>query len=133
MVSDSGDYCKRVLLNDIPVNKITDINSKKLTDKHLCETLGTYLNLPVYGLYKKVCGFVHFSSSSFHSITKAEKDWHITMLVRILDEAMEIAVQNGKKALRLNALKSNLPAQKMYEKQGSYTGVNKDCMQKIQG
>ena len=53
--------------------------------------------------------------------------------LRILDEAMEIAVQNGKKALRLNALKSNLPAQKMYEKQGSYTGVDKDCMQKIQG
>ena len=38
--------------------------------------------------------------------------------LRILDEAMEIAVQNGKKALRLDALKSNLPAQKMYEKAG---------------
>ena len=38
--------------------------------------------------------------------------------LRILDEAMEIAVKNGKKALRLDALKSNLPAQKMYEKAG---------------
>jgi hypothetical protein len=28
---------------------------------------------------------------------------------------MEIAVKNGKKALRLDTLKSNLPAQKMYE------------------
>ena len=81
MVSDSGDFCREVLLNDTPVNKLTDINNKKLTDKHLCEALGTYLNLPVYELYKKGCGFVHFSSSSFHSITKAEKDWHITMLV----------------------------------------------------
>ena len=29
---------------------------------------------------------------------------------------MEIAVRKGKKALRLDLLKSNLPAQKMYEK-----------------
>ena len=28
---------------------------------------------------------------------------------------MEIAVKNGKKALRFDTLKSNLPAQKMYE------------------
>ena len=34
------------------------------------------------------------------------------------EDAMEIAVKNGKKALRLDALKSNLPAQKMYEKAG---------------
>ena len=34
---------------------------------------------------------------------------------RRLENAMEIAVKNGKKALRLDALKSNLPAQKMYE------------------
>ena len=38
--------------------------------------------------------------------------------IRILEDAMEIAVKNGKKALRLDALKSNLPAQKMYEKAG---------------
>ena len=38
--------------------------------------------------------------------------------LRILDEAMEIAVRKGMKALRLDALKSNLPAQKMYEKAG---------------
>ena len=43
--------------------------------------------------------------------------------LRILDEAMEIAVRKGKKALRLDALKSNLPAQKMYEKAGfTYIG-----------
>ncbi len=38
--------------------------------------------------------------------------------IKILENAMGIAVQNGKKALRLDALKSNLPAQKMYEKAG---------------
>ena len=38
--------------------------------------------------------------------------------IRILEDEMEIAVKNGKKALRLDALKSNLPAQKIYEKAG---------------
>ncbi len=38
--------------------------------------------------------------------------------VRILDEAMEIAMRNGKKALRLEVLKSNVPAQRMYDKAG---------------
>ena len=38
--------------------------------------------------------------------------------LRILDEATEIAVRKGKKTLRLDALKSNLPAQKIYEKAG---------------
>lgn len=38
--------------------------------------------------------------------------------IRILEDAMEIAVRNGKKALRLDALKTNVPAQKMYEKAG---------------
>ena len=38
--------------------------------------------------------------------------------LRILDEAMEIAVRKGMKALRLDALKTNLPAQKMYVKAG---------------
>lgn len=81
MVSDSGEFCKEVLLNNTQVNKLIDTNNKKLTDKHLCEALGVYLNLPVYTLYKKVCGFVHFSSNSFYSITKAEEDSHFTMLV----------------------------------------------------
>ncbi len=36
--------------------------------------------------------------------------------MKILKEAMEIAVRNGKKAFRLDTLKSNLPAQKMYER-----------------
>ena len=38
--------------------------------------------------------------------------------VRILEEAMEIALRNGKKALRLEVLKSNLPAQRMYDRAG---------------
>ena len=81
LVSDSGDFCKAVLIEDVSVNRLKDINNKKLTDKHLCESLGTYLNLPVYDLYKKVCGFVHFSSDSFHSIAKAHEEYDITLLI----------------------------------------------------
>ncbi len=73
LVSDSSDFCKAVLLDNVQINKLKDKNNKKLSDKYLCESLGTYLNLPVYDLYEKVCGFVHFSSSSFHSIAKAHK------------------------------------------------------------
>ena len=53
--------------------------------------------------------------------------------IRILEDAMEIAVKNGKKALRLDALKSNLPSQKMYEKAGFDIWGNNVYMQKIQG
>lgn len=33
----------------------------------------------------------------------------------IVEESLRIARENGKKALRLDTLKSNLPAQRMYE------------------
>ena len=36
----------------------------------------------------------------------------------ILDLAGELAIQHGKKAMRLDVLESNLPAQRMYEKAG---------------
>lgn len=42
---------------------------------------------------------------------------------KILEEAIGLAIENGKKALRLDALKSNLPAQRMYKRAGfSYRG-----------
>ena len=58
-----------------------DKDGKKLTDKHLCEAVGEFLQLPVYDLYQKVCGFVHFSSSSFHNIVRAHEKYDITMLI----------------------------------------------------
>lgn len=58
-----------------------DINNKVLTDKYLCEKLGSYLDLPVYDLYEKVCGFVHFSSSSFHNIVKRHEKYDMTMFI----------------------------------------------------
>ncbi len=43
--------------------------------------------------------------------------------ITILEKAIDIAVRNGKKALRLDALKTNLPARRMFERAGfSYRG-----------
>ena len=81
LVSDSALFCQKILLENKPVNKEKDMNNKLLTDKHLCESLGTVLHLPLYELYQKVCGYVHFSSSSFYNAVKAEKDGVITMTI----------------------------------------------------
>lgn len=81
IVNDSSEFCKSIILDNKQVNKQLDKNNKLLTDKHLCEELGNYLNLPIYELYKKVCGFVHFSSSSFHNITKTHKKYDISMYI----------------------------------------------------
>jgi hypothetical protein len=81
MVSDADKFCEEVLLKDTPINKLVDKDGKKLTDKHLCEAVGEFLQLPVYDLYQKVCGFVHFSSSSFHNIVRAHEKYDITMLI----------------------------------------------------
>ncbi len=81
LVEDSGEFCKGVIFEDKALNQLVDKNNKKLTDKHLCKELGKYLELPVYELYSKVCGFVHFSSISFYSIAKADQGNSINMLI----------------------------------------------------
>ncbi|EJD5807313.1 hypothetical protein M2J90_002630 [Listeria monocytogenes] len=81
MVSDSGKFCKAILIENAQTNRLTDKNNHKLTDRNLCEALGKYLELPVYDLYKKVCGFVHFSSDSFHNITKAKEESNFTIFI----------------------------------------------------
>ena len=46
--------------------------------------------------------------------------------VKILEEAVELSRKNGKKAVRFDALKSNIPAQKMYERYGfKFRGIQK--------
>ena len=81
MVSDSGDFCKAILTDDVRISTLVDTNNYKLTDRHICEALGTYLNLPTYDLYKKVCRFVHFSSDSFCNIAKAEEEFCLSMFI----------------------------------------------------
>ena len=38
--------------------------------------------------------------------------------IEIMEEAIKLARENGKKSFRLDVLKSNLPAQRMYEQAG---------------
>ena len=46
--------------------------------------------------------------------------------VKILEAAVELSRKNGKKAVRFDALKSNIPAQKMYERYGfKFRGIQK--------
>ncbi len=81
MVRDSRKFCKAILVDNKKLNTLNDSNNQRLTDKHLCEALGAYLNLPIYNLYEKVCGFVHFSSNSFHSIAKTHEKYEMTMFI----------------------------------------------------
>ena len=73
MVSDSGDFCKAVLVENVPINKLKDTNNQKLTDKHLCEAVGKYLNLPVYDLYKKYVALFIFLLPAFIILLKQGK------------------------------------------------------------
>lgn len=81
IASDSGDFCKAVLVDKVRINNLKDKKNNKMTDRYLCESLGKYLNLPVYDIYQKICGFVHFSSDSFHCITKAQGNNSMLMFI----------------------------------------------------
>ena len=81
LVKDSGDFCKRVLCDNIRIDKEKSANGKNLSDKYLCLELGKVLNLPIYDLYQKVCGYVHFSSSSFHNSIKLSDDSSFIMKI----------------------------------------------------
>ena len=81
LVADSGAFCKDVIVNDIKINNYKDKNNRKLTDEYLCEQLEKKLKLPIYDLYEKVCGFVHFSSKSFHNIVESNNNNSITMFI----------------------------------------------------
>lgn len=81
LVDDSNELCKNMLVEGKQLNKIQDKNGRYLTDKYLCEKMKEYLKEDVYDLYKKVCGFVHFSSDSFYSIVKDEGNSSFSMLV----------------------------------------------------
>lgn len=81
LVSNSGEFCKKVLFENAQINLLTDTNNKRLTDKYLCESLSSVLKLPLYELYQKVCGYVHFSSSSFFNATRTDGDNGFTMSI----------------------------------------------------
>lgn len=81
LVADSTAFCKSVLIEDIRINTIEDSKNRRMSDKYLCEKLQEFIGYPVYELYKKVSGYVHFSSSSFHNIAKDMGDNSFSMLV----------------------------------------------------
>lgn len=81
LVADGEEFCKKVLCDNIRINKVKDLQNKPLTDKYLCESLGTVLHLPLYELYQKISGYVHLSSSSFHNITKPDGENGFTMVI----------------------------------------------------
>lgn len=79
LVPDSGKFCEQVLFENARIDLITDTKNKRLTDRYLCQSLSTVLNLPLYDLYQKVCGYVHFSSSSFYNTAKTDGNNVLTM------------------------------------------------------
>lgn len=81
LVADSGQFCKAVLVDKESVNRLVDKTGYKLTDKNICEKLEVYLGLPIYDLYKKVSGFIHFSADSFSNIAKAKNENGIDMFI----------------------------------------------------
>jgi len=81
LVSDSTAFCQSVLFNNMQISKIKDKDNNNMTDRYLCESLGHYLNLPIYDSYKKICGFVHFSSESFYNIAKASDKSDILLFI----------------------------------------------------
>lgn len=81
LVSNSGDFCDKVLCENVQINTLCDSNGKKMTDKFLCKSLGNVLQLNVYELYKAVSGFVHFSSNSFKNISNIKDGKYLDMLI----------------------------------------------------
>lgn len=81
LVGDSSAFCEKVLLKNTLVNQEVDVNNKHLTDKYLCNSLSKILRLPLYELYQKVCGYVHFSPSSFHNMARTSGDNGISMFI----------------------------------------------------
>jgi len=81
LVADSTDFCKKVLFEGKQVDRLKSVNGTKLTDHFLCESLGEELKLPIYELYKKICGFVHFSASSFYNTVHIESSNSFVMKI----------------------------------------------------
>lgn len=68
IVSNDEEFAKEVIGNKKQINKMKSAEGEKLTDQYLANKVGEWLNMPVYDLYQKVCGFVHFSDWNFHTM-----------------------------------------------------------------
>lgn len=94
LVDDSSDFCKNVLSGKIQINRTKCSTGDKMTDKFLCESIEATLNLPIYELYEKVCGYVHFSASSFHNAIHMDGENSFVMKVSQNNQEEYLEVYN---------------------------------------
>lgn len=71
LVSSDVEFAKAIICDGKQINKFKSTDGEKLTDSYLAKKVGDLLNLPVYDLYQKVCGFVHFSELNFHTMVSS--------------------------------------------------------------
>lgn len=80
LVENPNALAEDVLFEKKQMNKIVGKENKRFTDRYLAEKVGDWLKLPVYELYRKVCGFVHFSDMSFHTMVDTYNQDGFSML-----------------------------------------------------
>ena len=80
LVDDPNALAKDVIFEKKQMDKIVGKENKKFTDRYLTEKVGDWLKLPVYELYRKVCGFVHFSDMSFQTMVDTYNQDGFSML-----------------------------------------------------
>ncbi len=80
LVEDRNKLAEAVIIDKKQLNQIRGIENKSFSDKYLATKVGEWLNLPVYDLYQKVCGFVHFSDYNFHTMIDSYDDMGFSMI-----------------------------------------------------
>ena len=80
LVENPNALAEDVLFEKKQMNQIVGKENKRFTDRYLAEKVGDWLKLPVYELYRKVCGFVHFSDMSFHTMVDTYNQDGFSML-----------------------------------------------------
>lgn len=74
LVDDRNKFCKEIFEEQIQLNHLKDKNGNKMSDSYLANEVGKWKGLPVYDLYQKVCGFVHFSDYNLHTMIHSIED-----------------------------------------------------------
>ena len=74
LVDDRNKFCEEIFGEQIQLNQLKDKNGNKMSDSYLANEVGKWKHLPVYDLYKKVCGFVHFSDYNLHTMIHSIED-----------------------------------------------------------
>lgn len=89
LVDNRNLFAKQILIDKKQINFFQSMEGKTLTDKYLAHKVEEWLKLPIYDLYKKVCGFVHFSDYNFYSMISSLEQGKITMLSMSRENPLE--------------------------------------------